>query len=103
MRALGFTAMRFPTSIRISCFGVIALFACQANPPDDRTEAISFEERVVLQSSLQKPRRSMSVLNLGPGPVEVLLGPERAHSHPIELPEGAREYLRLDEPWTVEI
>ena len=95
--------MRFLPSIGIAGFGLLALFACQANPPDDHTHAISFEDRVVLQSSLHKPRQSLSVLNLGPGPVEVFLGTESAHSHPIELQEGAREYVMLGEPRTVEI
>jgi len=95
--------MRFLIPIGISCFGVLALLACQADQPDDRTEAITFEDRVVLQSSLHEPRRSLSVLNLGPGPVEVFLGTEGAHTHPIELQQGALEYVMLGEPRTLEI
>lgn len=95
--------MRFLPSIGIAGFGLLALFACQTNPTDDHTHAITFENRVVLQSSLHNPRQSLSVLNLGPGPVEVFLGTEGAHTHPIELQEGAREYVALGVPRTVEI
>ena len=70
------------------------LAASCAVPGVVRTERLSVEDRVVFHFALRGPRHSMTIRNLGPGPIEVVFDEGAAHSHAIEIPEGMTEYVR---------
>ena len=86
-----------------SSAGLLALSVGCAVPGAVHTEEIKFEDQVVFHFSEIGPRHSMSILNTGPGPIEVLLGEEAAHSHPIEIPKGTFEYIRPGQFSSLEI
>lgn len=73
---------------------VLALSVGCAVPGGVHSERLRVEDRVVFHLSEIGPRHSISILNRGPGPIEVLLGEEIEHTHPIEIPEGTFEYVR---------
>ena len=72
----------------------LALAASCAVPGVVRHERLEVQDRVVFHFSLRGPRHSMTIENLGPGPIEVVFDEGAAHSHSIEIPEGMIEYVR---------
>ena len=91
-------------SFTIPCgLGVLTLAISCAMPVGVHSERLEFEDSAVFHFSEIGPRHSMSILNQGPGPIEVLLGEELAHTHPIEIAEGTFEYLRPGQFSSLEI
>ena len=91
-------------SLTIPCiFGVLTLAVSCAIPVGVHSERLTVEDSAVFHFSEIGPRHSMSILNQGPGPIEVLLGEEDEHTHPIEIPEGTFEYVRTGELKSLEI
>jgi hypothetical protein len=84
-------------------FAFAALIAGCAAPGSVVTQQTTVEDGVVFHFSVRGHRHSMSILNLGPGPVEVRLGEGQEHTHPIEIPEGTFEYVRPGDHESLEI
>ena len=82
---------------------VLALASSCLSIESVHSERVRVEDSAVFHFAVRGPRHSMAILNLGPGPIEVLLPDEIAHTHPTEIAEGTFEYIRPSDLSSLEI